>query len=117
MCGTNDLRIGYVRDESDIGNIVDLYRTKLNRIRQLAPKCKVFVVPVLPSRNHEMNKNITTFNSMLGDMLSHCFSNVHYPGVYSFLDHKGLLSNLLGYQEIMMIFAWEQKVLLSLLDL
>ena len=92
VCGTNDLRVGYVRDESDIGNIVDLYRTKLNRIRQLAPKCKVFVVPVLPSRNHEMNRNITTFNSMLGDMLSHCFSNVHYPGVYSFLDQKGLLS-------------------------
>ena len=39
-----------------------------------------------------MNRNITCFNSMLSDMLSQCFSNVNFPGLYSFLDHKGLLS-------------------------
>jgi alkylated DNA repair dioxygenase AlkB len=96
VCGTNDLRVGSVRDESDIRKVVDLYRTKLYSIKQLAPSSKIFVVPVLPTRNASMNRNITRFNSLLDDMLSHCFKGtVNFPGVYSFLDSKGLLSTRL----------------------
>ena len=62
VCGTNDLRVGYVRDESDIRKIVDVYKFKLQEIKQLCPSCKVFVVPVLPTRNTRMNKNIVCFN-------------------------------------------------------
>ena len=96
VCGTNDLRVGYVRDESDIRKIVDVYKFKLQEIKQLCPSCKVFVVPVLPTRNTRMNKNIVCFNRMLSEMLNQmCFKDVFFPGVYSFLDSKGLLSSRL----------------------
>ena len=96
VCGTNDLRVGYVKDDSDIRRLVDLYKSKLQEIKQLSPSCKIFVVPVLPTRNARMNRNIVCFNSMLSDMLNQmCFKDVFFPGVYSFLDSKGLLSSRL----------------------
>ena len=93
VCGTNDLRVGYVKNDSDISRIVDTNKSKLQEIIQLSPSCKIFVVPVLPTRNVRMNRNIVCFNSMLCEMLNvMCFKNVFFPGVYSFLDPKGLLS-------------------------
>ena len=42
-----------------------------------------------------MNRNITRFNCLLSEMLSTCFRDIYFPGVYSFLDSKNLLSNRL----------------------
>ena len=84
-----------VRDDSDISKVVDVYRNKLRMIKQLAPTSKIFVVPVLPTRNARMNRNITRFNCLLSEMLSTCFRDIYFPGVYSFLDSKNLLSNRL----------------------
>ena len=92
VCGTNDLRVEAVRDDADICKVVDIYRSKLYMIKKLAPTSKIFVVPVLPTRNARMNSNITRFNCLLSEMLSHCFRDVFFPGVYSFLDSKNLLS-------------------------
>ena len=93
VCGTNNLRVGYVNNNSDIRKVVDEYKSKLCSIKQLCPASKIFVVPVLPTRNVKMNRNIVRFNSMLSDMLNQSsFGNVFFPGVYSFLDSKGLLS-------------------------
>ena len=92
VCGTNDLRNGSIRNDSDIRSLVELYRTKIDRIKRLAPTIKIFAVPVLPTRNAQMNKNIARFNSLLDDMLYHCFCDVWHPGMYSFLDRNGLLS-------------------------
>jgi hypothetical protein len=39
-----------------------------------------------------MNRNVTRFNSLLSEMLSHCFTDVFFLGVYSFLDSNNLLS-------------------------
>ena len=95
VCGTNNLRVNAVRDDSDISKVVDVYRNKLRMIKQLAPASKIFVVPVLPTRNARMNRNITRFNCLLSEMLSTCFRDIYFPGVYSFLDSKNLLSNRL----------------------
>ena len=92
VCGTNNLRNGSIRDESDIPELVELYRVKLARIKQLSPKMKIFIVPVLPTRNTRMNQSITRFNDMLGDMLYHCYPDIWFPGVHSFLDKQNLLS-------------------------
>ena len=82
-----------MKDDSDIRKVVDEYKSKLCIIQQLCPSSKIFVVPVLPTRNVKMNRNIVRFNSMLSDMLNQSrFGNVYFPGVYSFLDSKGLLS-------------------------
>jgi hypothetical protein len=92
VCGTNDLRDGYIKSDNDITNLVETYRNKLATIKQIAPATKVFVVPVLPTRNVNMNRNIVKFNACLDEMLHHCFSETWFPGVHGYLDNKMLLS-------------------------
>ncbi len=88
VCGTNDLRTEHVKCDSDIVKLVDLLRSKLTLIRQLSPSTKVTVVPVLPTRNVGMNKNIVYFNTLVDEMLSHCFRSVWFPSVRQFLIAK-----------------------------
>ncbi len=40
----------------------------------------------------KMNKSVQYFNTLVGEMLNHCFREVLFPGVWQFLDSKGLLS-------------------------
>ncbi len=97
-CGTNDLRCENVGSELQIHQLVDVLRDKLMAIKQLCPKASIFVVPVLPSRIHAMNKNIMLYNELVDNMLHSCFPNIWYQGIYSFLDDNGLLSIKLARQ-------------------
>ncbi len=90
VCGTNNLR--NVKSDQDVVKLVELLRAKLTLIRQISPSTKTFVVPVFPTRNASMNKNIEYFNVLVDEMLRHCFSELWFPGVWQFLDSKGLLS-------------------------
>ena len=92
VCGTNDLREEYVRSDKDIVQLVELLRSKLTLIRQISPSTKVFVCPVLPTRRVKMNEYVVRFNKLCDEMLAHCFSSTWYPGVWQFVDNKGLLS-------------------------
>ena len=49
-CGTNDLRCEYIKSREDIHQLVDQLHDKLSELKQICPKAKIFVVPVLPSR-------------------------------------------------------------------
>ena len=62
------------------------------QISKISPKPKITVLPVLPNRLNEMNKNILFFNRCVADMLRHCFNDyVLFPGIYQFLDRSRLL--------------------------
>ncbi len=91
-CGTNDLRTENVRHETEIHAIVDKLRYKLLQVTKICPKARITVMPVLPSRNHEMNRNIMFFNHFVDLMLAKCFRDVWYPSVHEFLDKKNLLA-------------------------
>ena len=92
VCGTNDLRDEYIRDDRDIVKLVDLMRSKLTLINQVSPSTKVFVCPVLPTRREKMNRGIVRYNTLCEEMIINCFGCVRFPGVWQFLDNKGLLS-------------------------
>jgi len=92
MCGTNDLRCEYIKSESDIHCLVDQLKEKLYEIKQLCPKSKIFVVPVLPSRISQMNQNIECYNMLVNDMLLSRFPDIWYEGIYGFLDNQNKLS-------------------------
>ena len=95
MCGTNDMRCENVTSKSDIDCVVDELRQKIGVIKQLCPSSKIFVIPVMPSRIPRMNVNIRMYNSLVDQMLEHCFTDVWYQGIYSFLDPHGQLSQRL----------------------
>ena len=91
--GTNDLRPEYIRSEQDVHALVREMEGKIGTIRQLCPKSKIFVVPVLPTRTPQMNKNVMLFNSLTDQMLGRCFGpDIWFPGIYNFLDGNDMLS-------------------------
>ena len=95
-CGTNNLRCENVRGDNDICNTVEELRCKLEIIKQLCPKAKVFVSPVLPSRLPRMNQNIMRYNKLVNSMLMQYFPDVWFQSVRTFLDNQGLLSTRLA---------------------
>ena len=91
MCGTNDLRCGYISDERDIHCVVETLKDKLIEVKQLCPEAKVFCIPVMPSRIPEMNQNISLYNGLVDDMLYTHFPDIWFEGIYSFVDRQGML--------------------------
>ena len=92
VCGTNDLRVENMKGSGDIHQLVDILHFKIQQIKKLCPDIKIFVSAVLPSRLHEMNKNIMKFNRLVFEMVSSCFNQTVWQiGVGHFVDNKGLL--------------------------
>ena len=63
ICGTNDLRPG--GQQPDIQKLVKSYACKVQQIKKINPQCNVFVFPVLPTRDYQMNRYVTMFNRNL----------------------------------------------------
>ncbi len=91
MCGTNDLRPGPTRP-----NISQLARTlmkKVLQIKQVNPLCNVFVIPVMPTRDIDMNKYVIEFNNLVNNLIKQNHdSSITFPPLYSFLDNRRLLA-------------------------
>ncbi len=94
-CGTNNLRPENLRSDEDIHHLVNTLHEKISAIKHLCPNSKIFVMPVMPTRIPRMNRHIILFNNLAHSMLRKCFDNVAFPGIYEFLDDKGLLSSAL----------------------
>ena len=93
VCGTNDLRVDNLKGAGAIHQLVDILALKISQIRKLCPKIKLFVTAVLPSRLPLMNRNIMSFNRLVGEMLHFNFDqSVWQIGVGHFLDSRGLLA-------------------------
>ena len=90
-CGTNNLRCEYINNESDIRRTAVELCNKLTVLKQICPRAKIFVMPVLPSRIHAMNKNIGLFNILVDEMLAKQFPDIWFKGLYEFLDRQNLL--------------------------
>ena len=69
------------------------------QIRQLNAKANIFVVPILPTKNHELNRRAIYFNSLIFNDLEHSHLGViHVLGLDSLLDDNGLLSERFSRQ-------------------
>lgn len=95
MVGTNDLKL----PDCNVVNTYRKYKGKLEQIRELNPRCNIFVCPVLPSRSRKINERIFQFNRLLFDDLVHCDINVQLVrGLGEFLDRGNLLRSTLHDQ-------------------
>lgn len=91
-CGTNDLRPENMHHNRQVNHLVEALRQKLLQIGKIAPNSKITVLPVLPTRSHKMNQNVVMYNNCVSEMISHCFNDIWFPGIYHFLDRDGMLS-------------------------
>ena len=93
-CGTNDLRPQEVKgNPADyLTDLVTCLKDKVEQINLLNPKGKIFFLPVLPTRDSQMNKYVTAFNKAVLNSTFVKKLNIWMPPLYSFLDHKQLLN-------------------------
>ena len=95
MVGTNDLKL----PDCNIMNTYQKYKGKLEKIRELNPRCNIFVCLVLPSRSQKINEKIFQFNGLLFDDLVKSSININLVrGLGEFLDCGNLLKNTLHDQ-------------------
>ena len=95
MVGTNDLKL----PDCNVMNTYQKYKGKLEKIRELNPRCNIFVCPVLPSRSQKINEKIFQFNGLLFDDLVKSSININLVrGLGEFLDRGNLLKNTLHDQ-------------------
>ena len=95
MCGTNDLKEDMDNEEERILDIYKRYKGKLQAIRDINPKCRLFVCPVLPSRDRSLTLKINIFNKYLFHDLQNsnlCVNIVE--GFNVFADHGVLKTEL-----------------------
>ncbi len=94
MAGTNDLKEKTL-DSSEILQLIEEYRKKLLQIRLLNPLCKLFIVPVIPSKSDTTNRNIGQFNNLIVHELVQHFSKLFIVwGTGQFADmNTGQLAN------------------------
>ena len=98
MCGTNNLKKPNMENEDEeILTTYRCYKGKLEEIRKVNPKCRLFVCPVLPTRDHGINNRVKQFNKFLFNDLAKSNINVSVvQGFAEFVDRStGLLRHSL----------------------
>ena len=96
MFGTNNLKKKEEKSEEDIKKIYRIYKGKLEQIRQLNPRCKLLVCPVLPTTDPTINKKILIFNNFLYNDLQRSSLRINIVwGFAAFVGHNGLLKSSL----------------------
>ena len=97
MVGTNNLKASTI-SVAHVKSIYSKYKGKIAEIKKLNKKCKIFVVPVLPTKLMTVNRKIIRFNDFIFDDLARSFECVStVEGSAQFLDRdSGLLSESLS---------------------
>ena len=90
ICGTNNLRPEYINNRNDIIKVFDVLKSKVEQIGTIC-KTKIFIIPVLPTRDRLMNQYINFFNSLVWNGIVQSRFDVCMPTLYNFLDRNQLL--------------------------
>jgi hypothetical protein len=97
MSGINDVRQNHVKCQRDIHDIFMLLRHKISVIQCINPHAHVFICPLLPSKNAELNRKSLYFNKLLyTELLPTNFGVTCVDGFDGFCDQAGLLSRHLS---------------------
>ena len=86
--GVNDLKS--ISTPSDVKDVSDRLVEKCNHITNANPKCKLFICPVLPTRDFTMNKKAMYKNKLIEIYANNTF-NVTVLNCNDFVDKIGLL--------------------------
>ncbi len=92
--GINNLKQRDIRCQADIDRVYHAYKLKIQSIRALNRKANIFIVPVMPTKDHDLNNRAINFNKLLFNDLERSGLGVtHVVGLDDFVDsNNGLLS-------------------------
>ena len=91
--GTNNLREGNISCKADVEKVRQTLHNKIMSIKSVRKDVKIIVLPVLPTRYSEMNRNIGCYNRIIYEMIvkSGYYFNVRLANVWEFVDGEYLL--------------------------
>jgi alkylated DNA repair dioxygenase AlkB len=92
LCGINDVKQPEINCQRDIENLSCALINKIKQIKQLNAKCMIFLCPLLPTKNVDLNKRVNEFNRILFRSLTSVSSYVQcVQGFQGFAEHDGML--------------------------
>ena len=95
MCGTNNIRKINTRNSHELDSIYEQYISKIEEIRRINSKCKIFVCPILPTKSFALNQGALYLNNLFfTDLVQRDLGVQSVSGFNSFLerDKSGLLA-------------------------
>ena len=93
VTGTNNLRCENISSRADIVKIFQTLQQKISAIQGIRNNIKITIMPVLPTRFREMNRQIMCYNRMVYDKFVHAqtYFNIKMANLCEFLDREQLL--------------------------
>ena len=93
VTGTNNLRSNVISCRADVEKVCQTLQEKIAGIRRIRKDVLITIVPVLPTKFSDMNRQIRCYNTMLYEMFISTGTNfnIKLPGLYEFLDRDRLL--------------------------
>ena len=94
MCGINNIKLKSIRNQSDVQNVYNTLKCKIESISKLNSKAKIFVCPILPTKSRELNHKALYFNKLIFNDLVMC--NYKVSVVHGFNDFVDPTDTLLS---------------------
>ena len=96
LCGINDVRHPDVESENDVAECYAELKRKVKQIQLLSPSTRaVFVCPLLPTKNLQLNGKVNTFNRLIHfDLVPACKGVVCVEGFMRFARNHLLADEL-----------------------
>ena len=98
LCGINDVRKPSVKSQRDVYAIYSLLEYKIEQIQEINPVAQIFVCPLLPTKNADLNRKVLYFIDLIRrELLPKNFGVQMVDGFDDFLDNNtGLLCQALS---------------------
>ena len=91
-CGVNNIKSKHINSHQDIKDIYCQLRSKVEDIRRLNKRAKIFISPVLPTRLMGLNNKILAYNKLIFEDLVKSSLRIDYvTGYDNFLGDDGCL--------------------------
>ena len=89
MCGINSIRQDGVGEE-EVKELYIQYKNKVEQVRVLNSKCNIYVCPIMPTKDDQLNKKAILFNKFIFEDLSKSpsCSVVTIEGIAELLDSR-----------------------------
>ena len=95
LCGINDVRQPDVTSKNAVAECYNKLKLKVNQIQRLSPKSTVFVCRLLPTKDHQLNLKVDTFNRLIFfDLVPTCKDVVCVDGFWKFACNHVLADEL-----------------------
>ena len=95
-CGINNLKSYKINNPSKVTKVFDELKAKIEHITILCPKSRLFISPILPTKNREWNQRAVQFNRNLFTYRNEQFGKFETLNFSEFCNEFGMLSDDFG---------------------